>query len=361
MDYNQTCSLLISRQKLHPCGLSPWVKQSYKAIQWVKDNGLTLYTSLGQQTWELIVFLAHIKAIKQIMVIPSTHKDHFECQKNHAIEQFHLDLDNVQFQCLYPNGSKSLLYQRDVTIVSNSDVLIPISVRKKGHMSTLISQKQDNSIVQEFQINYQKDRHSLAYQVKKNDLSQKIQHVESDYLIHWTRSCNGPWPTETLYDYYAAILKSNQYPRNAMASLENILSCDRIIASSRHMPDKTPTVSFTALPPKNAITLMRWRSRYRQMSFEPYGIGIEKTYAASIGIQKVRYYAHPKDKPKNVAHWLCQSRGKYSDWRLEKEYRYCGDIRLLDIPREKLVCFCYKDIEAKKIFSKYGITTMAIT
>jgi len=364
MDLKQTCALLLSRQGLRPSGNSLWIRQLYQAIQWIKKQHFILYTSLGQKTWEMIVFLAQQETIEQVIVIPSKNLDDFEYQKRFSIEQFCLDLSYVHFQPVFSDDQKSLLYCRDQTIVSEADIILPISVRKKGHMADLISWKQQDNpetIINHFQVDYEKSRNSFAYHVNSENLSPEIYQCSSIYLIHWTRTSNHQWPTELLFNYYDAILNSNNYPRNALATLENILKRQIIKASSRHMPKKTPTVSFSELPPKQAINLMRWRSRYRQMSFEPYGIGIDKKYAQSIGIQEVHYYKQQRDKPDHILPWLCQSEGKYSDWRLEKEFRFFGDLDISHIPRNKLICFCLKNNEAKKIYAQYRVKAMAIT
>ncbi|KPA09486.1 hypothetical protein MHK_010318 [Candidatus Magnetomorum sp. HK-1] len=355
-------AILISRQGLHPCLSTPWITQTQRAIQWVKSNDFRLYTSLGQNTWELCVFLAQKEGLDQVIVIPSKNPDDFENQKNYIIKQFCLDLNRVSFEAVYTEDPKTLRYQRDAKIVSSSDKLIPIAVRKKGHMEKLITQKKQqnpNCLIQDFQIKYQKNKTPIGYHIDQSRLSHHIYQLSSEYLIHWTRASNGPWPTEIKYEYFNAILKNDTYPRNALDTLKNILDLSQIKASTRHMPQKTPTVSFSGLLPHEAIPLMRWRARFCQMSFEPYGIGIEKSYAQSMGIQAVKYYKL-NSHPKGVAPWLCQSTGRQGDWQLEKEYRFLGDIDLFKIPNDKLVCFCLKQDEAIKLHKKYKIKAIAM-
>ncbi|MBF0452186.1 MAG: hypothetical protein HQK75_15905 [Candidatus Magnetomorum sp.] len=361
MNVTATCAILISRQGLHPCRLTAWVSQTHKAIQWVKANHFNLCTSLGQTTWELTVFLAQKEGLHQRIVIPSKNPDDFECQKNRAVEQFQLDMKRVQFQAVFSNDPKSVFYLRDYKIVSESDILIPISVRNKGHMDTLMSKKhKDNpdALMKAFQIDYQKKNSRIAYHVTADKRSQEIVHLSPEYLIHWTRASNTPWPTETKSDYFESIMQDKCYPRHALATLENILTTGRLIASDRHMPQKIATVSFSALPPHKAMSLMHWRARYRQMSFEPYGIGIEKRYASMIGIHAVHYYDRLKKKPGHIDPWLCQSTGTLSNWTLEQEYRCLGDLNLSGIPSEKLICFCYQKDEAENIQQKFGIKTL---
>ena len=351
---------MISRQGRHPCRTTPWIVQLEKAIQWLKVKPYRLYTSLGQQTWEMQIYLARQAKLDQTIVIPAKNESDFGHLKQDVITQFRLDLNQVQFEKIYPNDSKSLLYLRDERIIANSDVLIPIAIRNNGFMKTLLSKDSvSNRLLTNFQIEYKPEKATIAYKIDKNNLSNVLFALSSRYLIHWTRTSNAPWPTEKKIDYYQAITTSDSYPRSAFAGLKNILTQGQIKASSLHMPQKIPTVSLSGLPPQEAVSLMYWRARYCQMSFEPYGIGIEKDVAKSIGIQPVHYYA-PKLKPKNVAPWLCQSIGKRADWRLEDEYRYPGDLDLVHIPDKKMRCFCYRKDEARDIQNRFGVNSIGM-
>jgi len=353
-------AILISRQGLHPCQTTPWIVQLEKAIDWLQENPYHLYTSVGQQTWELQIFLAQQAKIEQTIVIPANNAAHFENLKQTVIEQFCLDTKRVQFENVYSNNSKSLLYQRDAKIVLNSDILIPISIRNRGHMKELISEiPVKNRLMNDFQIDYRPKKANIAYKIEDNCLSKELLALSSRYVIHWTRASKNPWPTENKFNYYQAITNSNIYPRNAFASLKNMLTYGQIKASSQHMPKNIPTVSFSGLPPQDAVSLMHWRSRYCQMSFEPYGIGIEKAYALSMGIQEVKYY-QPGQKPKGVFPWLYQSIGRQADWRLEDEYRHLGDLDLLCIPNNKIISFCYRHHEAHDIQNRFGIQSIAM-
>ena len=86
-----------------------------------------------------------------------------------------------------------------------------------------------------------------------------------------------------------------------------------------------------------AVDLMQYRARYREMSFEPYGIAVEKSYAGTIGIRAVIYGKNTEyfkldaaDRP------YFQSFGKIGNWEPEQEYRIIGDFDLNKIPRQNL-------------------------
>ncbi|MCK4607551.1 MAG: hypothetical protein KAU35_09670, partial [candidate division Zixibacteria bacterium] len=214
-------------------------------------------------------------------------------------------------------------------------------------------------ILREFQVDYTGRMAGLGYRIRADQLSGEIAAIREQYLTHWTRAANSAWPTERLQDYYLAVAESGEYPRSAAATLQNIVLTGTIAASPRNMPGGIPTVSFSSLPPRELTPLIRWRARYSHMSFEPYGIGIDKDVALSAGIRPVRYYTALDRCPPQGERWLRQSAGERSDWRREKEYRFQGDFDLSRIARDKLLLFCRYRSEVPLIEKATGIKTVS--
>jgi hypothetical protein len=361
----KTSAILLSRQPLRPCRLTPWVRQTLLAVDWVKKNHLCLFTSLGMQTWEFLIYLAQFRKIEQVVLIPATNEHEFQTLKEFTIDQFGLDRSLVRFRAIMSKTNScrnpSLLYDRDHTAVFEADVLIPVSIRAKGHMEDLVQKKineKQGEVITRFQIEYYKREHPLAYDIERNKLPPETINIGNRYITHWTRAPNGPWPSENKYAYFSAVAGSDVYPRNAFNTIQNIIKTGKIIASSAHMPRGIPAVSFSGLAPDKILPLMKWRSRYRRMSFEPYGIGIEKTTARQLGIVPVRYY-RKGEYPENMPFWQLQSRGVKTDWKQEAEYRYPGDFNLSDTDCSKIVCFCHTRDEADVTEKSFGIKTYA--
>ncbi len=99
---------------------------------------------------------------------------------------------------------------------------------------------------------------------------------------------------------------------------------------------------------------MKWRARYAEMSFEPYGVGIRKEKASKLGIRPVIYYEGAKPAEFASTPWLCQSVGTKTDWRQEAEYRHHGDLTL-DISPQDIVLFCKTAKEANQLKLEFGI------
>jgi hypothetical protein len=334
------------------------------ALKWVKAKKLMLYTSIGLQTWEIQVYLAKTMKIFQTIVVPARKESEYIQIKQSAITQFELNEEIVSFlpsiSSKNQRSKKAHLNLRDKTVINASDMLLPVSIRKGGNLEKIIEQRATlldaANINREFQIPYDPHHKSFAYNLSNKKAVPAVSSIRNHFLIHWTRAANGPWPTETCGDYYRAVIESDRYPRLAFDTLKNILVLKQIKASSRHMPQNVSAVSFSAVSPSEMLPLFKWRSRYVQMAFEPYGIGIEKKYAIEHGIRPVHYYKG-KQPRSDVESWLTQSEGVKGDWRLEREYRFFGDLDLSTIPLDKMVCFCFRPEEADEITDRFGIKT----
>jgi hypothetical protein len=158
-----------------------------------------------------------------------------------------------------------------------------------------------------------------------------------------------------MYEYYRDIFDSAlRYPRSGLDTLVRMLSEGRIRASSKHYRKGHPAVAFSSLKPSEAVGLMKWRARYREMTFEPYGVAIRKSYGEMTGIRKVFYgnpdmyrYLDESDRP------YFQSIGVKGYWMPEKEFRHVGDIDLNLIPKESLVVIVWTKDEiagVKRLF-----------
>ncbi len=363
----RAAAILLSRQPLRPSGKTAWVRQSVAAVRWLKSQGLALYSSVGMQTWELLTSVASLERIEQTLSIPAANGYEFERLKESAIDQFDLNPDHVNFILVLSeekNTTKEELWlRRDEQVVEAADVLLPVSLRKGGHMDSLLQRfcGQDKSVENRFRVDYEKRVQPLAYRLKVKQLNPKLQQIEDQYLIHWTRSANSAWPTEKLIDYYKAVIESETHPRSAFSTLMNIISIRKIVATPKNMPAGIPTVSFSGLAPTDIVPLVTWRSRFRQMSFEPYGIGIEKQYAMGKGICPVRYYRKDCDRIHDSERWLWQSVGEKGDWRAEQEYRHKGDFDLSRFPSNRLLALCHTQREAEIIEKSTGLQAVSLT
>lgn len=215
--------------------------------------------------------------------------------------------------------------------------------------------------VEQFRVERAGPAVSLSYTVNASLLNPELDALGTDFLIHWTRASNSAWPRERLIDYWQAVLASSTYPRTAYHTLRRILSTKQLIASPRHMPGNIPTVAFSALSPRAVVPLMRWRARYTQMSFEPYGIGLKARVAERLGLFPVQYYSgKAPEEASGEDCWLWQSEGVKSDWRQEREYRHRGDSSLGSVSSEDLMVFTQYPNEAVTIEQELGVRAVSM-
>lgn len=354
----QFAAILLSRQPLRPNGQTAWVKQVVAAMAWLKDNKCGLISSTGMQTWELITALASMKKLPVQVFVPLTDSHEFASECDSLIYQYELDPDLTEFVPVYgseraPNPA-SLMSRRDRLIVKQADLLVPVSIREDGGMANLVSVARafGRQITREFEIDHEDRVGSLAEVFSDYPINPELENTRYEYLVHWTRATNSPWPDERQIDFYKDVLASSAWPRSGLETLRRIVRQRRVISSFRHMPAGVATVSFSSLPPVEVIPLMKWRARYRQMSFEPYGIAISRGAAEGGGVRPVEYVEPPDDPAGGEERWRRQTRGRITDWRQEKEYRIRGDFAFGGIPPDQIVLYCKSPQEADLLRSE---------
>ncbi len=354
-----SAAILLSRQALRPSGRTPWVVQTVRAVKFAKANGWSLCSSCGMQTWELVTALASAEQIALRLYIPDG-SDRGQ-RRRELSSDFCLNPEIVEFEFITGkllNGAEVVQIERDRRVFEDAEILIPVSIREGGILGRLLEQyrAQGRKVIEDFRISYISREEPIAYHVETSALTHDIGSLSDEYITHWTRGSNHAWPGEKLSDYYAEIVRSERYPRSAFDTLRRIVSKRRIAASSRHMPGRISTVSFSELAPTEVLPLMRWRSRYRQMSFEPYGVGIRRAVAERCGVLPVRYFNKGKISAlADCPEWLTQSVGEKSDWRQEQEYRHLGDFTFPEIPGDDLVLFCHTRKEASQLEGEFKL------
>ncbi len=362
---SKTVVILSSRQSMFPSGNNLWVKNSQLAIKWIKENNHILLSSTGMSTWDLVTVLGQHYKIPMTLYVPAYDMADYRNRKTKIINDFELDFDLVSFYPVYPDSEKSdkkyFLQKRDHIISETADIIVPVSFRMGGNISNIINQNKNNKEINlDFITRYDNRRKVPVYKFEQHKINSQILDFNENYFIHWTRTFNKSWPDESRFKYYCDIANNDHYPRSAFETLDKIINSKKIIASDKNMPENRKTVSFSALTPIDIIPLIRWRARFKQFSFEPYGIGIKKEIAIKYNIQPVIYYN--KQLPIKVDSdkiYLTQSIGKVTDWRHEKELRHESDFDFSKISKNDLVLFCYTKDEAIELENKFGIKTIS--
>ncbi|HWO57562.1 MAG TPA: hypothetical protein VNN55_08345 [bacterium] len=330
-------AILNSRQSKTPVGDDPWVRQTCRAVQHTASQGGVVVSSVGLNTWELVTWLGgHLRAPLRLLV-PTTMRGE---ERTGILRRFALDSSTVEFVEVPAESSrsaKSWWNARDRAIVAQADRIVPVSVRHDGTLAQLLAGATDREIDPQFRVPYNLRSHHERVRLDSSRLNPELQTWSGDWLIHWTRACHGPWPGESDADYYADLVNSTgEYCRSAIRTLARIVREGRIRGSAWRIGARATVVAFTALPPPESLSLVRWRPRWSRWSFEPYGIAIRRDALMAAGARAVQYVDERQwralpDDAKPLAH----RRGKKSDiWPAEREWRTAGDLSLDQLPSD---------------------------
>jgi len=337
--------ILNSRQGLRPIGNDPWIVNSHRALMHAASRDCRLLTSTGMKSWQMVLFLASINKANQTIYLPIEGGVNSDKFKNEIIRQFRLEAVLCEWVIMNNTADNNCDQIRDGGIIDDADIIYPVSIRPGGNLEKLIetARRRGKEINNDFIVEYRNTAHRCRINISKENINLKIDDLLDDYLIHWTKATNSRWPGESYFEYYNSVLNSRSvYPRSGLHTLKRILTEQKIRPSVRHYRKGWPAVAFSSLAPGDAVGLMKWRARYREMTIEPYGIAIHKDYADTIGLRKVFYgnpemyeYLEDNDKP------YFQSIGTKGHWTPEREYRYIGDIDLSLVPSDRMAVIVF--------------------
>ncbi|MCX6832876.1 MAG: hypothetical protein NT028_12240 [candidate division Zixibacteria bacterium] len=368
---DRKCVILNSRQSKRPCNRDDWVTATARAVDGVIRRGLTVITSIGLNTWELTTHLVNIRRGRQIIVLPSMGEESIPLVITQTISDFKLDPARCLFvaptsDTIPGKSAKDFWPERDFLAVELADVVLPLSIRPGGNFDRLQNQAATagKEICNDFRVDYRRPADRVRYDFEGCTFNPALDDPNWRYVIHWTRSSHGPYPAETRFEYYRDILASDTYCRSAYHTLVRIASDRTIRSTNRFISGGYQVVSFSALEPREAIKLMRWRRRYVCYSFEPYGIAIQTDTAIAAGLRPVVYgdddlYSQLADCDRP----FFQSRGsEVSDWRPEAEWRCLGDLNLQRLPADgiKLITYTYHEAAALQQLTKYEVIPLIL-
>ncbi len=359
--------VLNSRQNKMPRGSELWVQKSMEAARYIAEKGHTALTSMGMHPWNLCVWAVSAVGGAQIIVLPKYDGDDFEVTIDNLILDYNLNPDKTGFLLFPTNTSsakpKAAWRERDQMIIEMADRIYPVAVRPAGNMAGHVESAVagGKTVIRDFQCEYNPAKPERLHKFDVRTVAEKFPAEKWDYLTHWTHSFTGPWLDETSADYYSAVANSGSaYSRSALASLKRIISEKRIFAGDDHARRGERFVSFTELPPSQAVELMKWKPRQMRYSFEPYGIAIRKEAAVAVGIRKVIYgdgkaYRSLPDFEKPYFQMI----GK-SDWSREAEWRRLSDVPFEKIDRGDMLIIVAKNDDKARLPMPGGIRVVSL-
>lgn len=330
-------AVLNSRQSKYPVGTDSWIAVTGQAISCLAHRDFVLVSSLGMNTWELALTFAARLQMRVIVVVSESVVDH-ERFVSDICRRFHLAPERTGFYFMTVSPGKSAKSSwsiRDAAVIDLADRLFPISIRPNGSLAALIEANREE-VDSSFSIPYDNASRSRP-RYRMTDLDPEVNWDQ--WLIHFTRSSSGPWPDETDYDFYNDLIEStSDFCRSAWRTVMHIVTTGVIYGHSKKIREGRPVVPFALVTPDSIKEIFRYRSRFLNPGFEPYGIAISKQSAINLGIRPVIYGAKDifdhlseDDKP------YFQNQGSYnSQWTIEHEWRHLGDFHPHRLPPDRI-------------------------
>lgn len=353
-------AVLNSRQSPRLSKKSTWIKKTLEALQSFDPTDTAILSSLNTTSWDFLTWAAGKMGFPLVLVFPAGSAQNFNIYRTKAI--LDLGLDERKTLAVKPlivgqrRRASEANALRDRWIMALSHSLFPISIRTKGNFERYLDHPElsAETVQHRFEIQYEAAR-STKKPVLSGDISLPAWYRPRDYLIHWTRSCVGPWPDETKADYFRRIMESGEEALSGFDTLLRILKEGVIRASGRLVRGGYPVVPFTARPPQDLQKLLMWRPGLRRWTFEPYGIAIKKSLLIDGGARPAKYgdlndfdAMGEEDRP----FFQMLGTGK-RDWRAEKEWRISGDVSFKSLKGEDVTIFVNEKKEASLIDKKF--------
>ncbi len=162
----------------------------------------------------------------------------------------------------------------------------------------------------------------------------------SSYLIHYTRSCPGPWPGQPWGEYCESLLEDRPgASHTGFDTLTRILKERRIRGSKKLIRGGHSIVCFTECPPQELRKIVEWRKSLIRWSFEPYGLAFARESLLKLGNRPTIYAIEEAfDDLSNDLKYLFQfQRSHGKQWAAEKEWRIKGDLCFADLDDRDIV------------------------
>ena len=346
-------ALLVSRGARRPDPLAPWVTQTAAATKLLLAQGEVLVTSAGRTAYDVALFACFKARGSAIVVLESPPTPDDEWRK--YLPRHHLLIHPVE-----PPDPETAASRRDLLIGCFADCAYAIHMRDAGNMAkTAGLMFRQGALLEPFHM-------PPAAQKAPPPKNDKIHIPEGsaldesawDYLTHFTREPDGPWPGEERAEYLEWLCAGgDSAPRDSFATLCRILREGKIRACGRLMPGLAPMVCFTALSPAATSRLRVWRRGLLRWSFTPYGLAIKSGARDELGANPVRYASATeiRNAPPGERRYMQRERSGQLDWTRENEWRAAGDVNLSRIPRGKLLALVETPAQLQHIQDTFGI------
>ena len=162
-----------------------------------------------------------------------------------------------------------------------------------------------------------------------------------NYLGHWTRDCDGPWPDETRQHWINQLL--DQLPQSnhsALNTLQRIIESKTLTGASKTIHGAIPMTCFTRVPITQWSANHVYRPHLRRWDFCRNGLLINRDWLQTQGLRPVSYGTQQQCNTLPTAdRAYFQINEGAIDWRVEQEERVAGDLDLRSATSSDIIFF----------------------
>lgn len=181
---------------------------------------------------------------------------------------------------------------------------------------------------------------------------------DGNYLVHWTRRRDGPWPGQSEADFIDDLLLPRETTsHSAFAALSRIVQQRRLVASAAGIRGDEAVVSFSAHPLRELTKHRTFRAHRGRWDYEGYGLCVRREWLQARGAKPVIYgdddqwLTLPNSDRPFFQLKTTRARGgaKTIDWSQEAEWRVPQDVNLSEARRDDLLLFVPTQAEAQQL------------
>ncbi|MBI5572336.1 MAG: hypothetical protein HY914_20500 [Desulfomonile tiedjei] len=412
--------VLNSRTRRLVTAQDPWILATRQMVEFAFQQGFALASSYGTIPYSVATRLAKNRPVLIACddVLPFMKGKEEEERFLHRYGDL-FDIKNTLFLSTFPPGrvpaAKYRRTERDHLVAATSSLLLPAGVRPGGNMASILeigqrrgvhiacasAKDQENNSATACPPEQNNSRRRkrpeqkpatrqgtpvedrdassrgsasswpLAHEGTQRENSQALLQPPSPeilreadtlartrrYLVHYTRSCPGPWPGQTLADYCDGLIEDRLLANHtAFDTLGRILERGVIHGAGRFTRGGLPVVCLTELFPEELREVTRWRPGLLRWSFEPYGIALPKSCLFAMGARPVIYGVEKafEDLGPDLIHLFQVQRTGGANWAVEKEWRIAGDLRLAGPVLDEMFVLVPSRAEARVVADRFG-------
>ena len=337
----------------------PWLRVSKRFTEEAMEQGYVLVSSLGNAPYNWISYLAKRSGSPLVLVCDGLLPWMDSENKKDAFLTAYGDLfdpANTLFLSPFSPGFlppyKERQPIRDACVATISHKLWVAEVRPNGIMERLVKRAAGRglSIVQASPEKIGKAAPAALTEKSARTPQTRPYEVltmeDGQFLVHFTRSCPGPWPGQTWFQYLRSLDEEDEHSgHSAFDTLIRILDKKTIRGGSRLTRGPGRVVSFTGCSLREMRSLLRWNRSLIRWNFEPYGIAVNKELLQEMGARPVVYA--PSEEydglPEAEQYRFQLHNPPRTDWSGEKEWRIQGDLDLRAVPAGQMAIVIPKE------------------